>query len=493
MQARLIAHLGCAILFFSNGACTQLKSGSVASASAVPLNPAASIDPDATPVPFPSEAPPAATPAPTPTPEPRITLLEPASTTDFSRNSISFAFTADTVDSRPIVRARILFDGRELALLDGPGPLFRLENWNPNVENSLSDPPLLTQVPSGDHTIIIEATDTEKRTGRVEVKFFKPIKLVEWQEMASMPLPTSHHQMMPDNAEPPAFVSLWGSVDGVENPILPRNQAFSFVPGERSTWSTIALTGTGIPRAGYAVAPHPGGQFQYIVGGRRENSDTGVVDLHSPLRKVAERLETVGLIAPRTDACAAVVNEHLYVFGGRQGGQTLNSTERIELKREDGLPVGTFVERAASLNARAGAYSYVQGNEVWLIGGGHRPIEVYDTVKDTWRLLTDSSGRSIGTPETWSFAATVEVAGRIFFFGGIRDDGTPTERIYEFNPGQKLWRDLGALPVVEGEPVGRRPISRMAAIYHGGYFYLAGGLTYPDRRSSDRVFRVKTL
>jgi hypothetical protein len=367
-----------------------------------------------------------------------------------------------------------------------------LENWNPNVENNFADPPVLTPVPTGDRKLVIEAVDDANRTGRVEINFFKPLKLVEWQEIPSMPLPTSHHTLVSDNAEPPAFVSLWGSVDGADAVVVPRNQVFSFIPGDRPAWSTIALAGTSVPRGGYAVAPHPGGQFQYLVGGRAGATDLGMVDLHAPLRKVSELVATVGLIEPRSDAIAVVVDDFLYVFGGRQGGQPLNSVERVPLGR-DGLPNGEFEARAASLNARVGAYAFVNGKEVWLIGGGHRPIDVYDTVKDSWRLLTDPSGRTIGTPEIWAYAAPVMVNGRLFFFGGIRDDGMPTERVYEFNPVARTWRDLGALPIVEGEGPGRRPVTRMAAFFHNGFFYLAGGLTHPDRRSSDRVFRARTL
>lgn len=473
--------------------CTQPKASGLA-----PIVPASTPTPpplddvNATPVPFPDGTASAATPVPTPTPTPRIGLVEPVSTTDFSVSSVNIAFTADTSDNRAIVNARVLYEGRELARLEGGGPLFRLENWNPNVLNNLADPPVLTPVPSGDRRLTIEVSDEAKRTGRVEINFFKPLRLVEWQEIASMPLPTSQHALMSDNAEPPAFVSLWGSVTGAEDIVLPRSQSYAFVPGLRPTWSTITLAGTAVPRGGYAVAPHPGGQFQYLVGGRSGNTDLGVVDLHAPLRKMAESLTTVGLITPRTDACAAVVDEYLYVFGGRRGGQVLNAVERVKLGR-DGLPTGAFEARAESLNARAGAYAFAQGKEVWLIGGGHRPIEIYDTAKDTWRLLTDAGNRNIGTPETWAYAATVAVNGRLFFFGGIRDGGQPTERIYEFNPTGRTWRDLGALPVVAGEAPSARPVTRMAAFFHAGFFYLAGGQTYPDKRSSARVFRAQTL
>lgn len=479
-------------LLTSAGACTRPKTtattGVVPTATATPT-----VAPDALPTPdvvatAPSPTP---TPVPTPVPTPRITLLEPGASTDFSRPGLRIAFTAEAPDGKPISAVRVLYDGRELGTLAGPGPLFRLNDWNPNVENNLANPVSSVPVPTGDHLLAFEASDELKRTARLEVRFFKPIALSTWREILGMPLPTSHHAVVSDGAEPPTYNTIWGSLDGIESSVAPRNQVFSFKPGGDGAWATLALNGTGLPKASFALAAHPNGQTFYLLGGRRGTSDLQTLDVYVPLRKTIEQT-SVSLIQPRSDAAAVTLENYVYVFGGKAAGTPLTAVERVRIGG-DGFPIGAFETRAPAINARVGAYAFAQGKEIWLIGGGHRPIEVYDTATNKWSLLTDVAGRTVGTPEVFSYAAVVPVGGRLFFFGGLRDDGQPTERIYEFDPVGRRWRDMGPLPQVAGEPVGLRPVNRLAAFYHAGSFYLTGGVTNPARSASNRVFRGDTL
>ncbi|MEB3224056.1 MAG: hypothetical protein VKS61_18440 [Candidatus Sericytochromatia bacterium] len=481
--ASLMAALGLVV------ACTRPKAvtpATVPAPSAVVPTPS---EEPASPGASPSAAP--ASPSPTPSPTPRIVLQEPTSTSDFSQPAVALAFVATSPEGRKLQRARFFYDGRLLKEVEGEGPAFRLTGWNPNVENNMVEPPELTPVPSGDHKLAFEAEDDQGGLGRVEVSFFKQLRITRWSEVAGLPLPTSHHAVIGDGAEPPSFVSIWGSVDGVETPLVARNQVFSFNPAGQGAWSTLVVTGSGVARGGYASATHPSGQLVYLAGGRVGPQDTSAVDVYAPLRKVAET-QAVALVTPRSDAAAVVVDDHLYVFGGRSGASALYAAERARLG-PDGLPTEAFEARLEALNARVGANAAVEGKEVWIFGGGHRPIEVYDTGANTWKLLTDASGRTVGTPESFAFAAMATVAGRRFFFGGLRDDGSPTDRIYEFNPIQRAWRDLGPLPVVQGEPAGQRALSRMAAFHHGGAFYLVGGRTSPDGRAVTRVFKGETL
>lgn len=474
----------------ASAACTRLK---VTQPSAVTpaVLPTATPSADASPVPFPSAPGASPSPSPTPTPTPRLTLIEPTAATDFTQPSVPISFVATAPEGRAIKKVKLIYDGRLLKELDGPGPTFKVANWDPNVENSVADEKASTPVRSGDHKLAFEAVDDAGAVGKVEVSFFKQLKITRWTEAAAMPLATSHHAMFSDGAEPPSFLSLWGSVDGVDGPLVARTQVFAFNPAGAGAWTTLTMAGNGAARGAFALAVHPSGTLAYAVGGRAGAVDVKAVDVVAPLRKVVETT-TVALSAARSGATAVVVDGRLYAFGGRAGATPLYSTERVSLAA-DGLPQGAFEARADALNARAGANAFVQGAEVWLFGGGHRPIEVYDTAKDAWRLLTDPTGRTIGAPEAFSFAAATSVGGRYFFFGGLRDDGTPTERIYEFNPVTRGWRDLGALPIVEGEAPGLRPVSHGAVFFQGGAFYLVGGRGHPTGRASTRVFKAETL
>jgi hypothetical protein len=470
-------------------ACTRPKAISPTAVTSTPVAGATpSEEPPSTPVPTASPTP---VPTPTPRPTPRIVLQEPTATTDFSQPAVPLSFVATAPEGRKLARARFYFDARLLKEVEGAGPTFRLAGWNPNVENNLAEPPQDAVVPSGDHKLAFEVEDDQGGVGRVEVGFFKQLRITRWTEVTGMPAPTSHHALVGDGAEPPTFVSIWGSLDGVDSPLIARRQVFAFNPTGAGAWTTLAVGGTGVPRGGYALASNPSGQVVYLVGGRVGAADTPAVDVYAPLRKVAET-QAVALTTPRSGATAAVVDGRLYVFGGRSGATPLYTAERVALG-PDGLPTGAFEARLEALNARFGANAAVEGKEVWLFGGGHRPVEVYDTGANTWRLLTDATGRTVGTPESFAHAAMATVSGRRFFFGGLRDDGSPTDRIYEFNPVARAWRDLGPLPVVQGEAQGLRALSHMAAFHHAGAFYLVGGRTHPDGRAVTRVFKGETL
>ena len=470
--------------------CTRIKDVPTTASSVVP---AASGSPgdDGTPVPFPSVPTPAPSPTPTPVPKPQITILEPTSATDFSGTAVDILFTAAPATGRKLKGARVLYDGKEIAAFEGEGPSFRVEDWDPNVQNSLADPPVTEPVRSGDHTLTLVAIDDQGLEGEVEVGIFKQLKLTGWTELTAMPNPTSHHAVFSDGAVPPSFVSLWGSVDGIETTVIPRPNVYGFSPVADGVWTTLNVNGNSVPRAGYAGAVHPSGQLFYMAGGRTANQDLRSVDVYAPLRKVAEQ-STVALEVGRSDATAAYVDDRLFVMGGKSAGAAIYSVERVAIGK-DGNPTDAFKPMADMQNARVGATSLVQGKEIWIFGGGHRPIEVYDTAANAWRFLTDPAGQTIGTPESWSNALMVPVGDRVYFFGGEKEDGQAIDRIYEFNPTTKLWREMGPMPSITGEDPATRPLTRVAGFFHDGAFYLVGGQTLPGRRTSARVFRGATL
>jgi hypothetical protein len=469
--------------------CTRIKE---VPAPATSVEPAGSPVPDESPpTPFPSAATPSPSPTPTPVPAPVITLLEPTSATDFSGTAIDVVFTATPAAGRKLKGATFYYDGRPLLALEGEGPTFRVEDWDPNVQNSLVDPPVTEPVRSGEHTIAIAATDDQGVEGKIEIGIFKQLKITGWTELASMPNPTSHHAAFSDGAAPPSFVSIWGSVDGIETTVIPRPNVYGFSPVGDGKWTTLAINGSSVPRAGYASAVHPSGQLFYLAGGRTANQDLRSVDVYAPLRKVAEQAP-VSLNVARSDAFGAVVDDHFYVFGGKSAGAALYSVERVKIEK-DGNPGAAFDEVATMQNARAGGTALVQGKEIWVFGGGHRPIEVYDTTANAWRFLTDPAGTTIGTPEAWSHALMVPVNSRVYFFGGTKEDGQAVDRIYEFDPTTKAWRELGPMPSITGEDPATRPLTRVAGFFHEGAFYLLGGQTLPGKQTSARVFRGTTL
>lgn len=491
---RRIPRLSMLLVAVFAAACTQLKQTPQPTVPVTPVGQSPASDAAEIPDPpaFPSTAPTATpTPAATPAPTPRLAVVTPEDTADFTAEALDITFTAMAPEGAAIASATVSYDGRVLATFEGPGPTFKLERWNPNVANNMAEEPDTTPVKAGTHKLTFTATDDQGGVGKLDMSFEKPLKLLGWEESTAMPGPTSHMGPVADGASPPAFITLWGSVDGVESAVIPRTQSYSFNPAGEGSWTTINVTGTAQPRAAYGLALHPGAALAYLVGGRLGAQDVASLDVFSPLRKVAEAT-TQPLGLPRRDPAVVFLGDHLYAIGGQSNGTILYAVERVKIDA-DGYPAGAWETRANLQNARTGATAVVQNKEIWVFGGGFRPIEIYDAAKDEWRFMTNSQDQTISSPESWAYSTMIEANKRLYFFGGVKEDGTPIENVHEFNPKTKTWRLAGTLPEIEDLPATERPEARMAGFFHDGSFYLVGGMAVEENRTVQRVFKVKTL
>ncbi|MDB5099618.1 MAG: streptogramin lyase [Cyanobacteria bacterium RYN_339] len=471
--------------------CTRLKDVPATTAS---VTPASSSTPDAeasvAAVSSPSPTPVPATPTPAPTPA--ILLIAPGNAQDFAADSIDITFQVTAPEGRKITDASVQYDGSVIGSITGAGPVFKVPGWNPNVVNNLQEPPDTATVPAGDHTITILAKDDKEAVGKLEFNFRKPLRIQGWQELTAMPGVTSHFAIFGDGAQPPAFMSLWGSVDGFENVVIPRTQTYAFTPGGQGAWTEIKINGSSVPRAGYGTALHPSGQLAYLIGGRTGNQDLRTLEVFSPLRKVAEQALSAMTNARRDAAAVYTSDNFVYAIGGTSGATPIYSVERVEMAT-DGNPKGDWKARSDTQNARSGANAVQQGNEIWLFGGGFRPIEAYDPATDQWKFLVGADGNVVGTPETWSHSLMVKVQDRLYFFGGEREDGSPVKNIYEFTPATKRWRTIGPLPSSDTIPNAEIGATRLGGFFLGDSFYLMGGISIPERLVTKRVFKGLTL
>ena len=481
------------LLSFALGlGCTRLKPVPTPSDTPTPVPSATPSGTGASTVP--SSTPSVVVPSPTPSPLalPTITLLGPSNGQDFGANAIDIAFAATAATGHKIVSASVLYNGTLLTTIKGEGPAFKLSNWNPNVVNNLSDKPDMTVVPNGDKTLTILATDETGGVGKLEFGFRKPLRIVSWAEMTSMPGATSHFAVFGDGAQPPSFTTLWGSVDGIESTVFPRTENYAFNPVGVGAWSTIKINGSSVPRAGYGWTLHPSGQLVYIVGGRTGTQDLRTLDVYSPLRKVAEQSLSVMTNARRDAAVVYSSDNFLYAIGGKAADTPIYSVERVAIGT-DGNATGDWKAMSDTQSARSGATAIQQGKEIWLFGGGFRPIEVYDPDTNKWRFLTQPDGTVVGTPETWANSLMVTVGDRLFFFGGQKEDGSPVSSIYEFTPAARSWRTVGPLPTSNLIPAAEIGTTRLGGFFLGDSFYLLGGMSLPAHQVTKRVFKGTTL
>lgn len=474
--------------------CTQLKQQPSTTISPTPVSSPSGDGTGESPAPFPSASTsPSPTPSPSPTEDtspPKVTLTSPTATADFTASAVDVVFSVTVGTNRKVTEAKILYDGAVLATFNQNAATYRLDKWNPNLKNSASG----DNTPSGfgDHTLSISVKDDKSNEGKAELKFYRPLKLGAWTTAADMPGPISYAQVFSDGAFPAGFMLAWGSPDGSLSPVTEATGTYTFNPAGSGSWTTGTLGGTSIPRAayGYVVSPVTAGKI-YLVGGRKGAQDLPNVDVLTPLSRQANQ-SAITLKRPRMKPAAAILDNALYVIGGQAGTAGLTSVERVKLD-SNGDPTGSFEDLASTATARVGAHAIVVNKTLWLIGGGFKPISVYDPAKNTWSDLTNTSGTILGTPETWMDALMIPAGGRYYFFGGVHEDGTPVTRIYELDPTAMAWRDMGDLPTIQALPDASRPETGMAGYYDAGTFYVMGGVSLPDKTVSNKVFKVPAL
>jgi hypothetical protein len=319
----------------------------------------------------------------------------------------------------------------------------------------------------------------------------KPLAIATATLAPDLPQPVAAAQAVSDNATPPGYILPWGSQDGVEANVLPRTSGFAFNPAGSGAWTTVGLTGTGVARGYYGVAVHPVFNMAYLVGGKVGGQDSSAVDVFSPLQRVIEQGGSAMAVA-RHDVAAVYLDGFLYAIGGMQGTVAQYAVERAPIG-QTGYPGNNFTARANTLNARAGANAVAVNHQIWLFGGGFRPVEVYSPDDDRWSYLTDAAGRTVATPTGWSNATMIPVGDRLYFFGGSKEDGQPVTEISEFSTTTKTWRSLGPIPAIADLPPAETPATRMAGVFNNGTFYLMGGISLPQKQVTKRVIAVKTL
>jgi hypothetical protein len=233
--------------------------------------------------------------------------------------------------------------------------------------------------------------------------------------------------------------------------------------------------------------------------------------------------------AARADLAAAVVDDRIYVFGGRHGRGVVGSVEIYD----PGADSWSF--GAALPTPRWGAEAVVKGQDIYVIGGVTQAdtvfpmVEIYHTDSDSWTTFdpgqaknvmpilkrgfaaiavgeTSAAGDSImlvggmaagavidttviystvndsfsvdRTPthfpaegRAWLDAVTAwndegQTDGKLFTVGGTADGALPSARVESYQPLSDFWRNEDAMPTARIAP---------AATYHAGQLYVMGG------------------
>ncbi len=241
-----------------------------------------------------------------------------------------------------------------------------------------------------------------------------------------------------------------------------------------ASWSTGAAAPTPA-RAGAASGDTTHGGFLYVIGGE---SSTGVLsDLqrYDPLTDMW--IPLMSMNNARAGAAAAVIDDGIFVIGGRQstggpcsGGPYLTTVEKYDVDANTWSPV------APLLNGRSDLAAVAHGGKIFVFGGCNstgvtNEVDMYDPQTNTWTttgLMPMPTGRA-------SLVAG-HSGDQIFTIGGT--NGSSTLNVNEvYDIPSNTWSTNTATITTARQEAGVNS--------HGGRIYVVGGSTASFGSSTD--------
>jgi N-acetylneuraminic acid mutarotase len=262
----------------------------------------------------------------------------------------------------------------------------------------------------------------------------------------------------------------------------------------------------------------------YVIGGetRTESGSTvlGTVDIYDPATDTWTSGTPMPGGAVRTDHSAAVVNNKIYIVGGRatSSGSMLDSTWEYD------PATGSWTILTAAPTVMAGHSSAPYAGYVWVFKGGQAAVYAHEVATDIWWAGTDSPTRryehsaavigdyiyltggsytdwspwvgnftaysktvleydlteSYGSADAWNYMTSMEVgrsrlastvlANKIYAIGGYNGDG-PSIAVEMYDPATNTW--VEKFPLLSGR-------QSHAAVTVNGKIYVIGGAGYWD-------------
>ncbi len=250
-----------------------------------------------------------------------------------------------------------------------------------------------------------------------------------------------------------------------------------------------AQGGTWTPLAPVSPAPTEGmtvgGVGQVIVGAYGFSSSLGGNTNQTRLYNISTDSWSTGTAAPlpaRADAASGDTTHggFLYVIGGGNSGVALSDLQRYD-------PVLDAWATLTSMNmARAGAAAAVIDDGIFVIGGRQSTsgpcsggpylttVEKYDIDTDTWSAVAQ-------LPSARSDLAAVAHGGKIYVFGGCSDTGV-TREVDMYDPQTNTWT-TGLMPM----PTAR---ASLVAGHSGDNVYAIGGTDGVSASNANEVYDV---
>ncbi len=248
----------------------------------------------------------------------------------------------------------------------------------------------------------------------------------------------------------------------------------------QGTWTTLAPVSPS-PTEGMTV----GGIGQVIVGAYGFSASLGGNTNQTRLYNINTNSWSTGGVAPlpaRADAASGDTTHggFLYVIGGGNSGVALSDLQRYD-------PVLDAWTTLMPMNtARAGAAAAVIDDGIFVIGGRQSTggpcsggpylttVEKYDIDTDTWSPVAP-------LPSARSDLAAVAHGGKIYVFGGCSDTGV-TREVDMYDPQTNTWTTgLASMPTARAS---------LVAGHSGDNVYAIGGTDGVSASNANEVYDV---
>lgn len=170
------------------------------------------------------------------------------------------------------------------------------------------------------------------------------------------------------------------------------------------------------------------------------------------------------LPAPRNQAMGAVINDKFYVLGGYNS----NYSEASSVYRLDTSAASPTWQSFTPMPVRVyGSQAVVFNRQIFIPGGYGESgpvsnMQIYSPGNNQWL-----AGPPLPAP--MGGVAAAQYNGKIYIFGGARENNQPTNTVYEYDPVNGGYAPKSRMP---------GPAYNASAVVHNGRIYVIGGSGY---------------
>ena len=256
--------------------------------------------------------------------------------------------------------------------------------------------------------------------------------------------------------------------------------------------TTLILTGLlGVASMTHAQRVPKGGKWDQKKDLPTPRADTNAVVVNNLIYvmggrdgKLEERFATVEVYNPSNDTwkkgtdmpaaseqgSAAAVGGKIYVFGGYTSVKRRGKVILKSLATTDAYDpaADAWEKKADMLIARAHTTASAVDGKIYVIGGqdnvagGEQRVDIYDTATDTWAKGPDL------IEKRWVGPSSSAVNGKIYAVGGHRKEDHVVDFVAEYDPATNKWSKKALLITPRYHSAVHAPVA-------GGKIYLIGG------------------